>query len=106
MLASRSEYLMNNLEQDLLQMVEMGKMEIKNKIPVKLTDEAEVKISLYDISGAKIADLVHNNLGEGEHNIELDPHLLGLAEGNYVYQAEIKSNTGTEKYIRIVSVAH
>ena len=97
---------MNNLEQDLLLVSAPGKMTTKNKIPVTLKAISEVRISLYDISGVKVADLVHNGLAEGEHDIVVDGRAMGIPEGNYVYQAEIMDTSGTEKYCRMVSVAH
>lgn len=81
-------------------------MENKNKIPVTLKSISDVRISLYDISGTKVADLTHSDLDEGAHEIQLDGLALGIPEGNYVYQAEIINNAGTEKYCRIVSVTH
>lgn len=97
---------MNNLEQDLLLVGAPGKMTTKNKIPVTLKATSEVRISLYDISGVKVADVMHNGLAEGEHDIVVDGRALAIPEGNYVYQAEITDTGGTEKYCRMVSVVY
>ncbi|MBX2907105.1 MAG: hypothetical protein KF744_13755 [Taibaiella sp.] len=96
---------MSSLEQDVHRMATSGIVTTKNKIPVTLKSASEVRISLYDITGTKVADLLRNSLGEGDHDIEVDGYALGIPEGNYVYQAEIINNEGTEKYCRIVSVA-
>ncbi len=97
---------MNKLANDLQQVTVTGKMTVKNKIPVMLTTTSDIRISLYDISGVKVADLMHNGLAEGEHDIVVDGRALGIPEGNYVYQAEITGGSGTETYCRMVSVTH
>lgn len=97
---------MSSLEQDVQLVATSGIVTTKNKIPVTLKSVSEVKISFYDITGTKVAHMVHYGLDEGEHEISVDGYALGLADGNYVYQAEILTNEGTERYCRIISVAH
>lgn len=96
---------MSSLEQDVQRIATSGIVTTKNKIPVTLKSASEVRISFYDITGTKVADLAHNSLSPGNHDILVDGSVLGIPEGNYVYQAEIINNEGTEKYCRIVSVA-
>ena len=97
---------MNNLEKDLQQVAASGKMTTINKIPVTLKGRADLRISLYDVSGIKVADLLQSCLAEGEHDIPVDGPMLGIPEGNYVYQAEIAGTDGTEKYCRLVTLAY
>lgn len=79
-------------------------MTTNNKIPVTLASEGDVRISLYDISGIKVADLMQNGLAAGAHDISIDRRLLAIPAGDYVYQAEIIDTNGTSKYCKIVSV--
>ncbi|REJ81930.1 MAG: T9SS C-terminal target domain-containing protein [Bacteroidetes bacterium] len=63
-------------------------------IPINLKYPSELRIELYDLNARNVTDLVYENLGKGEQHIPLNFHALALAQGNYIYQVEVKNMNG------------
>lgn len=89
----------------LLQVADIKRMTTKNKIPVTLNADSEVRISLYDLSGIRVASIVRTSLGTGDHEISVDSLSLGIPAGDYVYQAEIKVGSEVTKHRKMVAVS-
>ncbi|MBW7872439.1 MAG: right-handed parallel beta-helix repeat-containing protein [Ignavibacteria bacterium] len=56
------------------------------KIDFAVSEEAAVKIELFDISGAKVADLFNSTAQPGYYSVLVDIQNLGLSSGNYLYR--------------------
>jgi protocatechuate 3,4-dioxygenase beta subunit len=66
----------------------------ETNIPFTLTEKAEVKIELWDISGNKIATVLEKELGMGSHSALVNFKDLDLPVTSYVYQIEVKNTKG------------
>ena len=63
----------------------------KTTIGFSLTGPDQVTITVFDVTGAKVAVVANNHFSAGNHNIQWDAS--GLEAGYYFYQ--IKTSTGT-----------
>lgn len=72
----------------------------------QLTQAADVELSLYDLTGKKIATLVNRTLPSGEHRIEWDKTAGGmaLASGNYVFELLTTSAAGQFRQAKVMTV--
>jgi len=64
-------------------------------IPFTLKTAADVRLDLYDLMGRKVATIDKADLNSGEHRVDIDVEKLGLAPGNYVYQINVRTASGT-----------
>ncbi|HRB00195.1 MAG TPA: choice-of-anchor B family protein [Ignavibacteria bacterium] len=74
-------------------------------IKFNLKDNSKIKLSLYDIAGIKIADLINDNRDAGSYEFNFDAARYNLSSGTYFYSLEgndINGNfTDTKKMILI-----
>ncbi len=72
----------------------------------QLMQAASVEFSLYDLTGRKLATLVDKTLSSGEHRIEWDKTIGGmaLASGNYVFELVTKSAAGQFRQAKVLTV--
>lgn len=76
-----------------------GRAYLSETIPSPITNQAKISygviestiviISLYDLSGKKLEELVNKFHTPGEYELEINPH--NLASGNYLYKLETPS---------------
>lgn len=65
-------------------------------VPFSLKQAAVVRLELWDLSGRKVATILDSEIrSAGEHAVEVNPSLLGLPTGNYVYQLVATTSEGT-----------
>ena len=75
-------------------------------IPILLKQRAEVTLELWDLTGRKVETVVKQNFPAGEHRILINPKLLAIPTGNYVYQICVKNSSGTFKDCKRMTVAN
>ena len=61
-------------------------------IPFTLTEDAEIKLNLFDLKDRRMASVVRKGLKAGEHTISLNLIGLDLPAGNYVYQLQVSNH--------------
>ena len=67
------------------------------KISFSIPDNSYTKLTVYDISGKQVAELVNNELEAGIYNIDFDASQL--ASGTYFYRLETGSFTDVKKMV-------
>ncbi|MFA5669496.1 MAG: T9SS type A sorting domain-containing protein [Balneolaceae bacterium] len=60
-----------------------------------IPDAAEVKLSVFNIVGQPVAELIYSSLAKGEHKIEWDA--TDIPSGMYIYQLEVGTKIMTRK---------
>lgn len=76
----------------------------QTQIPVYLNEKKRIKISIFDISGKKVVDLVNGEVGSGWHFFLWDGQSKNgqtMASGIYFYQVKIANN---QKYGKMILV--
>lgn len=66
-------------------------------ITFTLPEASNVKLSIYNILGQKVADLVNGNLDAGTHNVDFNAS--SLSSGVYLYKLETPQFSATKKMI-------
>ena len=74
-------------------------------IPFNLTNSADVKLELYDLTGRMVKEIVRKNMASGDQKIELNMAELNLATGDYVYQLNVENNNGKFHQCKMMSAA-
>lgn len=71
-----------------------------------LLQSADVELSLYDLTGKKLATFIRRMLSSGEHRIEWDKTVGGttLASGNYVFELLTTSSAGQFRQAKVLTV--
>jgi hypothetical protein len=72
-------------------------------IRFELPTEARVKLTVYDIVGREVAQLVNNQKPAGKHEVLFDG--AALASGIYYYRLEAQSSTEARKFIEVRKMA-
>ncbi len=72
-------------------------------IPFTLKQSAEVRVDLWDLSGKKVATVLHEKLSSGDHTVDVNIRSLGLPAGNYVYQMEVLTADGLFKDCKVMT---
>jgi len=67
------------------------------KIDYTLPSESNVKISVFNILGEKIKELVNNQMSAGNHSVNFNAS--NLASGIYIYQIEVRTLSGNANFI-------
>ncbi|NUO02267.1 MAG: T9SS type A sorting domain-containing protein [Saprospiraceae bacterium] len=75
----------------------------RTTIPFSLTNTSDVVISLWDLTGKKVAEVVQNDLSEGEHAINIDLQGLGIPVGNYAYQLQVSNSNGVFRQCKMMT---
>lgn len=70
-------------------------------VPFSLDRNGTVRLALYAINGAKIAELVNGQMSAGSHRINLDANRYGLASGIYYLKLTQDGRTNTQKMLFI-----
>ncbi len=60
-----------------------------------LPEDGDVKLSIYNVVGQPIADLIHTRMNRGEHKIDWDA--TDIPSGMYIYQLEVGTKIMTRK---------
>ena len=71
------------------------------KIKYDLNQACDVKISIYDLVGREIIQLVNETQNAGSYEIELDANKVGLSSGVYLYRLNAGNYVNTKKLILI-----
>jgi len=66
-------------------------------IKYSIANESNVKLTLYDITGSKVAELVNENKSTGKYSVQFNAGRL--SSGIYLYKLESGSYTMTKKFI-------
>ncbi len=74
-------------------------------IPFNLTNNSDVKIELYDLTGKKVKEIVRSSMSPGDHRIELNLADLNIPSGDYVYQLEVINQNGTFHQCKMMTAA-
>lgn len=74
-------------------------------IPFTLLFPAEVKIDLYNLMGVKVAELMHEKLGSGNHNCIVNRNKYdSLPAGNYAYQLTTLNAAGKFMQVKMLTI--
>ncbi|WP_310397496.1 hypothetical protein [Hymenobacter sp.] len=63
-------------------------------IPFALAHPADVRLTLLDPLGRRVAVVIRNGLAAGEHSIALNLRGAGLPAGDYAYQLRVTNQHG------------
>lgn len=72
-------------------------------VPFTLTNQSNVKIGIFDLSGKKVAEVSEKNMGAGEQKITLNMKSLEIPNGNYVYQLEVENSNGVFRQCKMMT---
>lgn len=64
-------------------------------IKFTINQHSKVKLSLYDVSGIKIADLINDTRDGGSYEFRLDAGKYNISSGTYFYKLESDNSSGT-----------
>ena len=74
-------------------------------IPFTLLFPADVKIDLYNLMGVKVAELMHEKLGSGNHNCIVNRNKYdSLPAGNYAYQLTTLNAAGKFMQVKMLTI--
>ena len=74
-------------------------------IPFTLTEDAEIKLNLFDLKDRRMASIMRKELKAGEHTISLNLTGLGLPAGNYVYQLQVSNHHSVYRQHKTMTMA-
>jgi len=69
------------------------------KIKFYLPHNGFVKLTIYNILGKKIKELINNYMYSGNHEVNFNAGALGLASGIYIYQLKAENKVTAKKMI-------
>jgi hypothetical protein len=69
-------------------------------IPYEIPVRSDVELTLYSITGGKVATLVNETVDKGLYRFELNPGAYGLASGVYFYQLSAYGLETDSQYIK------
>ncbi|MBK7874060.1 MAG: hypothetical protein IPJ74_27140 [Saprospiraceae bacterium] len=72
-------------------------------IPFTLYQASDVLIELWDLSGKKIATLLNEYRGAGEHKIDVNLNSYHLATSDYAYQMQVSNANGVYKHYKLMT---
>ncbi len=72
-------------------------------IAFELKQACAVKLTLWDLSGKKVATLLDERKGAGTYQVSVNPQQLGLVSGNYVYQLEADNGEGVYRLPKMMT---
>ena len=75
-------------------------------IPFTLTNEADVRLELFDPLGRKVAGILRRGMAAGEQTIHVNLHGLDLPAGPYVYQLQVANRYGTYQQRKLMTAGH
>lgn len=64
-------------------------------IPLSLIETSDIKLELIDLNGRQVKVLNYAQLNAGDHELNLDFNVLGLAITNYIYLITVSNANGT-----------
>lgn len=79
--------------------------EKETTIPFRLAQTAEVRIEIWDLNGKRVATLLDEKRGAGEHQVKVDLDTLGLPNANYAYQIEVRNSDGVFRDCKLMTIA-
>ncbi len=74
-------------------------------VPLTLLAPGEVTLELFTLQGRSAARIEQRGLPAGEHLLPVDLGELGLAQGSYAYQVEVRNAQGTFRDVRLMTSA-
>lgn len=72
-------------------------------VPFSLTNAAEVSLDLWDLQGRKLRTLELGRLASGAHSAQIDVAELGLPNGHYAYQLNVRNEYGVYSQSKLMS---
>lgn len=72
----------------------------QTQIPITLQKSSRLKIELFDLQGKQAGIVTDQDYDAGEHVIPVSFPTLGIASGQYVYQAEVRNAEGTFRSVK------
>lgn len=72
-------------------------------IPFELFGAAEVVLSLWNINGQKVAELLRDTLSAGVYRVPVSLTEMRLPAGHYAYQLNVQNENGTFVDVRLMS---
>lgn len=72
-------------------------------VPFTLTDNADVNLELFDLTGKKVADIQKPGMAAGDGQITLNMASLGISDGNYLYRLTVKNAQGTYRQCKMMT---
>ncbi len=75
----------------------------RTTVPVNLKQTSKVTLEIWDLAGKKVATVFDQKKGPGKFEIEINPHQLGLANGNYMYQLVADTGSGIYRLPRMMT---
>lgn len=67
-----------------------------------LKEDGQVTLSLYNVLGQKIAELINNKLAAGKYNITLDANKYNMTSGVYFVEMNVKDKYNQVKKINLI----
>lgn len=64
-------------------------------VPFSLANLADVRLTIFDLQGRKVAGVVRKGRSPGAQSIKLNLTGLGLPPGDYVYELQVATRHGT-----------
>lgn len=75
----------------------------KTTVPFTLNNDAEVLLDIWDVQGRRIASLPQGHLAAGNHQIVVHTKDLGIPDGTYAYQLEVRNENGTFRQSKMMT---
>jgi hypothetical protein len=72
-------------------------------VPFTLANTADIRLSVFDMLGRKVASVVRKKLAPGEHTIPLNLYGLGLPVGDYSYQLQVTTPYGVFRQSKMMT---
>jgi hypothetical protein len=72
-------------------------------IPFRLNNAADVTLLIWGLSGNCVAEIRRDNLGAGDHTIQVDLAKLGLSHATYVYELQTQNRYGTFRQCKVMT---
>ncbi len=69
----------------------------KTTIRYAVPESTHISLTVYDIQGRKIVELINENKSPGEHEVEFNANKYNLSSGVYIYQLRTSSTVLTNK---------
>ena len=74
-------------------------------IPFRLEKTSDVKIELWNLNGQRVATVLDESRGAGEHQVKVDFRTLGLPPASYAYQIEVRNGDGIFRDHKLMTAA-
>lgn len=73
-------------------------------IPFNLANGGDVTVELFDNMGRRVAEIAHDGLATGDHEVPIDLKKQGLERANYVYQLTVRNANGVFRQCKLMTV--